>query len=209
MIGAIFLLLAGGSLFGTAIVNNATDNYYKKTRKIDGTNLYIDHRQISRDIDTGEIMNIGRNRDNDRCLYNDVFHIVRNLDQDEREKQYKELKFNRKDGITVFKVDSHRYSDCGKLRGYRYKDLETGKDFVIRMFWVHWWNKAEYKEEKFNTIYYLDMEGNLIRPIDGREKLPQERESVLIDLWEKYKKTNDWITWTNDSSFINLDMWTT
>ena len=209
MFGGLFFAAVIASAIGTGLINNAKDNHYKKTRRIEGTNLYIDHRQISRDITTNEIMSVGRNEDNDRCLYNDVFHEIRNLDKEERERQFEKLKKQKNKGITVFQIDKHNYTDVNVIKGYRYKDFETGKDFVIRRFKVHWWDQENYKEEKFDARYYMDLKGNLIRSVDGREKISEKQEKILKELWEKYKRSSNWKMWTNDNYFIDLDMWTT
>ena len=193
----IYMAIAFIILKGYSLIKKGADEKRRKRNAIkDGQEYYVDRNgTLLRVKDDVPVMRtwIG----NDLCEINPYTHEVRrNISSENRiqtEKRNKEKAIQ--NGDRVYRCEPLRsynehYHTNDKIKGIRYKDVETGEIYVIRRKngknWylninTGYYDFADIKQIKSLKMHYMDKNGNSILSEYNEELLNQEKEWLNLE----------------------------
>jgi len=184
LFGIVYTAFVLGAKGYMGIKKSINDSNAREKAKNEGKEIYVGEDGIGRCVKDGrpvihcyEYLN-GYNEKPDRVLkYAGTNEIIRNFSEENRKQtQEQSYKIAKEKGYTVYRIgekfDDHFHDKC---RGFRYKDIQTGKIYVIR--------------EVCGCKYYMDVKtGLLVRKTDGqieKEKYNAENNPICHKLNQK------------------------
>ena len=212
MLGIIYLLMTGtaytisGIKAGMSQARNKKEGRIRKEQGNNPENFYVDRKGGMRDLDTDQ----WAKRENDRLTgdiwirYGAPSVRVRNISAEWRKAFYNKMKANPEPGRTVvnsIRILEHQSPDTIKWTdtkwrneywcvGQWYKDLVTGRLYVIRIYTIE---IEDTVHKKYSGEFYMDIKtrklvrltDDFIRDNKRTHFLSNEIAQTMIDKWNQ------------------------
>ena len=198
MFGFLYTLFMGGACAIKGIRDSIENEEYKQKYYDDETGIYYDRDMRKHDKATGKIVTYERNTKTGDMWVVDAENCrpLRNITMNKAEIHYQEEREKFLAGKTNktyvrYGEDEHRHDKC---EGVRFKDLATGKLYVMREIveldrWTHTYlGKIEYKTV-CNCLMDIDT-GRYIRPSDSDIFYQIYYGKITEELYKKIEDAN-------------------
>lgn len=193
MWGLLYSLFVGGAHVIKKTQDVIENKEFKEKYRDDEAGTYFDNKMRLRDQRTDRIVVYEKDIKTGDVWVKDALSCerLRNITQNEVERHYEEERKKFFEGKTArsyvrYGKDNHRNDKC---RGVRYKDLKTGRLYVIREIQSY---DTLLKKQIYpiGVTFLMDVEtGEFVRPIDLSLRLPEEKLKMQYDIIEKeYEK---------------------
>lgn len=220
MWGLFYAMLIGGARAVKGVQDMIENEEFKQKYRHDDAGTYYDNKMNLHDQKTGHIVRYEKDLKTGDVYVKDceTGKRLRNLTQNAVEAHYQEERQKFLEGKTArtyvkYGDDEHRNDKC---KGVRYKDLRTGKLYVMRTIDRYGFDEFMHKIMLYPicTICLMDVEtGEFIRPADNvlcytedykkeimYEAIKKENEKKKIALQKEYTRpsTYDFIKYSSD-----------
>lgn len=195
MFGLLYSLLTGGACCVKGVRDAIENEQYKQKYHDDSTGIYYDRNMKKHDKNTGRIVTYQQdNKTKDMWVVDaETCKPLRNITMDEAEMHYLEEKQKFLAGKTNktyvrYGRDEHRYDKCV---GIRFKDLATGKLYVMRKIIERdpYSKKITYRDV---CSCLMDMDtGEYIRPSDSDIFYTIYHGKTTDELYRKIEMENE------------------
>lgn len=163
------------------------ESHNRKKNEFEDHDLYRAASGTIRDKKTREYRFV-THIDNDLVTTDGNFNVIKNVSQEQRDREYQVKKRSHSKTETVFNICPHTFDYQRQISGEQYKDYESGAVYVVRRLV----DKQTYR----NINYYVDIDSlDLVRPIDSfqekiKEKGYQSLDRDFHEKWETLKMSN-------------------
>lgn len=193
MWGLLYPLIVGGAKVIKGIQDTIENEEFKQKYRHDDAGTYYDNKMRLHDQKTGHIVRYEKDLKTGDVYVKDCENgqRLRNLTQNAVEAHYQEERQKFLEGKTArtyvqYGKDEHRNDKC---RGVRYKDLKTGKLYVVREIESY---SSFYKKQVYpiGVTFLMDViTGEFVRPIDLSLNLSDEKLKMQYEIMAKeYEK---------------------
>lgn len=198
MFGLLYSLFVGGARVVKGIQDTIENEEFKQKYRHDDADTYYDNKMRLHDQKTGHIVRYEKDLKTGDVYVKDCINgqRLRNLTQNAVESHYQEERKKFLEGKTArtyvqYGKDTHRNDKC---RGVRYKDLKTGRLYVVRE--ISSYDDILKKQiYPINVTFLMDIEtGEFVRPVDLSLRLSDEKLKMEYDILKKeYEKKKEQI----------------
>lgn len=193
MWGLLYTLLTGGAYVVQGVQDEIENKEYKQKYRDDKAGIYYDNKMRMHDQQTGKIVTCQKDLKTGDVWVVDAESCkkLRNITQNAVENHYKEERQKFLEGKTArtyvkYGEDEHQNDKCW---GARYKDLKTGRLYVMRTINSHGYDEHFRKIRIYpiSTTCLMDIEtGEFIRPADSTlAYLEQYKKEIMYDAIKK------------------------